>query len=254
MSSAVYEGWVRHRRHSPKQHNFRYRVFMPFLRLDEIDEVLSRSWAWSKSRWSPAQFRRSDFLGDPCKPLEDEVRQHVLEKTGTYPQGPIYMLANLRYFGFNINPICCYYCYDEDGETLTHLVAEVNNTPWKERHSYVLEAPAQHKWLRCEFDKDFHVSPFHPMNMRYHWHSNSPGKRLVLHMQNSQDGEMVFDASLAMTRHEATGRNLTRFISSYPAMTLKVCAAIYWQALKLWLKGLPFYSHPNSKRKVVINE
>ncbi len=245
---------MRHRRRSPRVHEFRYRVFMPYLKLDELDDLFSKTWSWSRSRWAPARFKREDFLGDPAQPLDEAVRQRVEKATGVYPKGPIYLLANLRYFGFNMNPICCYYCYEEDGETLQFLVAEVNNTPWDERHSYVLQAEPGQRWLRCEFEKNFHVSPFHPMDMSYNWHSNSPAERLILHMENTQQGEVVFDASLAMTRHEASAANLNRFIWSYPAMTLKVCGAIYWQALKLWLKGLPFYSHPNRTRKVLTNE
>ena len=219
-------------------------LFMPFLDLDELDTVFANNRFWSAGRASLAWFRRADFLGDPEVPLQQEVRRRVREETGREVSGPIFLLANLRYFGYSMNPISCYYCYAADGETLEFIVAEVNNTPWNERHSYVLSAGADGRWLKQDFDKAFHVSPFHPMDMRYHWHSNTPGKKLVLHLGTSRDGELEFDATLSMSRHAASAKNLSRYLRRYPLMTAKVCAAIYWEALRLLLKRIPFYSHP----------
>lgn len=247
MKSAIYEGWVRHRRSTPREHHFSYKVFMPFLRLDELPELFDGSWLWSARRPALARFNRSDFLGDPSIPLETAVKDRVAEVYGERPAGPVYMLANLRYFGYLMNPIACYYCYGEDGDTLEYLVAEVTNTPWNERHSYVLKAPQAGRWLRTDFAKAFHVSPFHPMDMQYHWHSNSPGEKLCLHLANSRGGERVFDASLSLQRHELSPATLRRFIWRYPIMTAKIAAGIYYEALRLWLKGNPYFPHPSSK-------
>lgn len=247
MKSAIYEGWVRHRRSTPREHHFSYRVFMPFLRLDALPEVFDGSLLWSARRPALARFKRSDFLGDPAIPLECAVKDRVAEVHGERPTGPVYMLANLRYFGYLMNPIACYYCYGEDGDTLEYLVAEVTNTPWNERHSYVLKAPQDGRWLRTDFDKAFHVSPFHPMDMQYHWHSNSPGDKLCLHLANSRAGERVFDATLSLQRHELSPATLRRFIWRYPVMTAKVAGGIYFEALRLWLKGNPYFPHPSSK-------
>ena len=247
MRSRLYEGVVRHRRLHPTSHEFSYRVFMPYICLEELPELFEDRLLWSASGRAPAQFRRSDFLGDPTVPLQDEVRRRIFEETGVNHRGPIYLLANLRYFGFNMNPIACYYCFSEDESRLEFLVAEVNNTPWNERHSYVLPGPDQGKWLQTEFDKQLHVSPFNPMDMRYHWRSSTPDHRLVLHLANSEQGRRIFDASLSLTARPMTATNLNRTLWRYPLMTARIALAIYWQALRLFIKGVPFHSHPDTK-------
>ena len=247
MKSRIYEGVVRHRRLHPKKHEFSYRVFMPYICLEELPALFDDNWLWSARGRAPAQFRRSDFLGNPDQPLENEVRRRIFEETGATHTGPVYLLANLRYFGYCMNPIACYYCFSDDETRLEYLVAEVNNTPWNERHSYVLTAPEDGNWLHTEFDKQFHVSPFNPMDMRYHWRSNTPQRKLVLHLANSSAGERVFDASLSLSAQPMTSSSLNRILWRYPLMTARIGLAIYWQALRLLLKGTPFYSHPQSK-------
>ena len=245
MKSRLYVGTLRHRRHQPREHAFDYRVFMPYLHLGEIDEVLKLSPFWSRQRFAPAGFRREDFHGNPALGLEDAVRQRIHEETDELTRGPIYLLANLRSFGFQMNPLCCYYCFDEDGETLRYLVAEVTNTPWNERHSYVLPAAAGQRVLRTQFDKSLHVSPFNPMAMRYHWRSNLPGERLAIHLENHSERGLEFDATLAMQARELTARSMHHVLWQFPLMTAKVAGAIYWQALKLFLKRIPYHPHPH---------
>lgn len=254
MKSRIYEGVLRHRRVAPRQHEFQYRVAMLYLCLDELPEVLAKPRWWSACGAALGEFRRSDFLGDPAMPLQDEVRRRIREETGAQHTGPIYLLANLRYYGYVMNPIACYYCFSDDESRLEFVVAEVNNTPWNERHSYVLPGPESGRWLKTAFDKAFHVSPFNPMAMRYHWRSNTPDRRLVLHMENSAQGERVFDATLSLSAQPVTTRNLNKILFRFPFMTAKVVLAIYWQALRLWLKGVPVYAHPGNHAIGVNNE
>ena len=248
MKSRLYTGTLRHRRHLPRPHVFTYRVFMPFLHLDEIDEVLGLCRLWSRRRLSAARFRREDFLGDPNRSLQDEVRRRIREETGAEHRGPIYMLANLRYFGLQMNPLACYYCFDDDETTLEYLVAEVTNTPWTERHSYVLSGAPGQRVLREDFDKVFHVSPFNPMAMRYRWRSNRPGKRLAIHLENHTPRGREFDATLALGAEPLSAAALRRVLWRFPLMTAKVAAAIYWQALQLFLKRVPVHPHPKTTR------
>lgn len=248
MHSALYVGRVRHRRVSPQPHSFRYGLFMVYLDLSELDQVFAGRWLWSTKRAALARFCRSDYLGDASVPLDEAVRQRVTEVTGQRPTGPIRMLTHLRYFGHVFNPVTFYYVHDAADTRVETIVAEITNTPWKERHSYVLpqRADTAHPDVhRHAFEKDFHVSPFMPMAQSYDWRFSTPRETLSVHMENLERGGKVFDATLALERRPITGLNLARALAQFPLMTVKVVAAIHWQALKLWLKRTPFYTHPS---------
>jgi DUF1365 family protein len=246
MHSVIYQGYLRHRRFTPHAHKFTYRVFMMYLDLDELDTVLKLSPFWSEKPWRPARFRRSDFLGDPDIPLKQAVRTRIHEETGHWHDGPIRMLANLRYFGFNINPICCYYCFNSR-EELQYIVVEVTNTPWKERQSYVLPCDPKQRMQRIKFQKLMHVSPFNPMNMTYQWCSNKPQRILSLNLETECNGEIHNDASMALKKRAIDRASLAWILLQHPWMTAKVAFTIYWQAMKLWIKRNPFYDHPGTQ-------
>jgi DUF1365 family protein len=248
MHSALYVGRLRHRRFAPRCHEFAYRVFMVYMDLAEIEEVFRGRWLWSAHRAAPAWLRRADYLGDPQVPLDQAVRDCVAAQCGVRPDGPVRMLTHLRYFGFVFNPVTFYYCYDSAGRSVETIVAEITNTPWNERHAYVLSrrsAVARGQSLRFRLDKTFHVSPFMPMNVAYDWRFHAPGQRLAVHMENFESGDKTFDATLELERREIGAATLAQTLIAFPFMTARVLAAIYWQALQLWLKRMPFHSHPS---------
>lgn len=251
-ASALYVGQVQHRRHHPHAHAFRYPVAQLLLDLDELDTIFAGRWLWSVNRRNLAEFRRSDYLGDATMPLADAVRDHAATVLGRRPEGPVRLLTHLRFGGHVFNPVSFYYCYQADGSTLDCIVADITNTPWKERHAYVLPVEqAQHEGgsLRWQFDKCFHVSPFMPMDCRYDWRFNAPGDALRVHMQVWREGVRQFDATQSMQRHPLDGRGLARVLLAYPLMTVQVVAAIHWQALRLWLKRNPVHDHPSLAEK-----
>jgi len=246
MHSAIYFGWLRHRRFAPREHSFRYPLFLAYLDLGELDSVFRGRWLWSTRRWAVARFDRRDHLGDPGITLDAAVRDLVHSRTGRRPSGPIRLLTHLRYFGYCFNPVSFYYCFDESGVKVETIVAEVNNTPWGERHCYVLDNPqsvAHAQYLRYRTQKAMHVSPFMPMALEYQWGFSVPGDRLAVHMSLHKEWKL-FDVTMALERRPIEGRSLAATLARFPFMTGKVIASIHWQALKLWLKGVPVHAHP----------
>jgi len=249
LASAVYEGVVRHHRHAPHPHAFNYRIAQLYLDLDELDRVFAGRWLWSNGHRNLAEFRRGDYLGPTDLSLAEAVRRRVEQATGQRPAGPIRLLTHLRYAGLVFNPVSFYYCYGADGETLECIVAEITNTPWKERHAYVLPvatAETRGRTLGWSFPKTFHVSPFMPMDRSYAWRFTTPGDHLFVHMDVLRGDAREFDASLELHRLPLDGASLARVLWRYPLMTAQVVGAIHWQALRLWLKHNPVYTHPST--------
>lgn len=246
-ASAIYEGWVRHRRLDPVEHEFSYPLFMAYLDLDELPWVLDDYRGWSARKPAIARFRRSDFLGPADAPLADCVRAAVAERAGARPEGPIRLLANLRYLGHAFNPVSFYYCFDQAGERVEHVLAEVTNTPWGERHAYVLgQDEDSDRMIRGKIEKDFHVSPLQGMDHIYEWRSSEPGSQLTVHIdsRSTDDDVKDFDATLSLKRRELEPALMRRILVRYPALTMQVVGKIYWQALRLKLKGAPYFPHP----------
>ena len=250
MDSCIYEGRVRHTRRTPAEHSFEYRLFLMYLDLEELPRLFSKRWLWSASGPALARFRRSDHIGDAAEPLDESVRALVEAETGRRPQGPIRLLTNLAYFGHCFNPVSFYYCFDSAGEKVEFIVAEVNNTPWGETNTYVLQCDTSKRSWRFASEKKMHVSPFMPMDIDYGWALSTPGENLSVYIANAKDGKKFFDATMVLERRAISSRSLAGVLLRYPFMTLKVMLAIHWEALRLWAKRCPYYEHPAKQEEV----
>lgn len=250
MKSCIYTGKLYHHRYLPKENRFRYSVYFMFLDLEELPQVFAGRWLWSVGRTNVANFKRSDYLGSPAISLDQAVRDRVEHKLGERPAGPIRVLTHLRYYGHCFNPVSFYYCYDADDRRVEYIVAEITNTPWRERHSYVLgEQQNQGKRPRKRylFSKAFHISPFMDMDFSYDWSFTEPGDSLDIHMINFKKNIKYFEVTLNLQQKKINGSSLAWVLIRFPAMTIKVLSMIYWQAFRLWLKKTPYYDHPNNE-------
>lgn len=243
---AIYTGTLRHRRFHPVPHEFNYSVFMTLLDIDRIPETMARSRWSSYNRFNWASFDQRDHSGDPAVPLRDRLAADALAHGVPLPEGPVFLLTHLRYLGYCFNPISLFFFYDRSGDVPV-VLAEVHNT-FGELRNYWLwsgnRTPSGNS-LRFRCPKTLHVSPFMGMNLDYDFVLTRPADRLVAHM-NTLDGESrLLDATLTLQREPWTASNLRRALLRQPWMTAKVVSAIHWEALRLFLKRVPVFTHPD---------
>ncbi len=240
----LYDGVVTHHRHAPVARQFRYRVTMACLDLDTLDESFRISRFASASRAAPLRFRRQDHFGDPAQPLADTVRDTVEHATDRRPGGPVLLLTHLRHLGYVFNPLSLHFCFGLSGR-VESVVAEVSNTPWGERHCYVLSPSDAGDGTLCATNpKEFHVSPFLPMDLDYDWRIAAPSETCRVEIACSRRGERVFGAVLSLRRRAWTAAELRRTLLRSPLLTRRIFAAIHWQALRIWLARVPVHEHP----------
>ena len=249
--AGLYVGTLRHRRFRPRKHEFTYNLFMALLDIDRIPELMAQSRWTSYNRFNWATFDERDHFGNPALALRERVEQDARAHGVSLPDGPIFLLTHLRYLGYCFNPISFYFCYDRSGH-LDAVLAEVNSTfgetrnYWLSRENREPSANALH--YRCP--KTMHVSPFMEMNLDYEFVLTEPGEKLVAHMNTiergpaSESSTPFFDATLALEHEPWTARSVALALLRHPWMTAKVIAAIHWQALRLFLKRVPVYTHP----------
>jgi uncharacterized protein len=247
MHSALYEGTIRHRRFAVREREFRHRLALVYVDLDELPALFGGRLV--ARRPGIVRVRRADYLGDPAVPLAPAVRALVARRTGADPGGPVRMLTQPRTFGRCFNPVSFYYCFAPGGERLEAVVAEVTNTPWGERHAYVLGVRSEDGGVRERVDKVFHVSPFMAMDHEYELCLTPPGRHLGVEIVSRKDGEVHFDATLQLDRAPLDAPGLRRVLRRQPAPTLAVVTRIYANAVRLKLKGAPYFGHPREARR-----
>lgn len=248
--SALYTGQITHVRRGTPPHAFTHDLYMLYLDLEELPKL--RLWPLLGVETAGLlSFRRKDYRGQADVPLDAVIRDEVETRTGQRPRGAVRLLTHVRSLGRAFNPVSFYYCFDAD-ERLVAVLAEITNTPWGERHAYVLAGSGNDASM--SFDKVFHVSPFLPMDQRYHWQLFAPGDRLTAEMQNTKAGVEAFRARLSLGRRELTRASLAWAALRMPLMSLRVLFLIYWQAFRLWLKRAPVFGHPRINRKPTESE
>ena len=246
MRSCLYEGFVRHRRYDPVEHNFQYRLYMAYLDLDELHQERLPTLT-KEEGFSPISFLRTDHFGNPNEPLSQSIHELIRAQTGLVTKGPIRLLTQLRVWGHYFSPLNIFYCFEQDESTLSAIVAEVSNTPWMERHMYVLWPGNQlqdTQKLKYQHPKSFHVSPFMGMDQVYNWSIGVPNQTVQVGINSTQAQQLLFSDALSLKRQPLNRPSLRRLQIRYPLITLKTVTVIYLQALQLWKKNCPFYPHP----------
>lgn len=246
LASAILRGRVHHARYRPTQHAFEYSIAQWWLALDELEDVAAQSRWFSLKRFAPLWFRRADYMRGSTGDLATAVLEKTSQLVGQPVHGRVFFLGALRTFGLYFSPINCYFIQTDDANDYRYMLAEVSNTPWNERHYYVLDL--QQALIN---DKAFHVSPFNPMDMTYHWQLRPPRQepehKCLLHLDCHTE-KRDFSATMKLTRVELNSKSIRNVLLRYPVNTVGTVTAIYWQALRLFMKRTPLYSHPNTDK------
>lgn len=235
MKNAIYEGSVVHSRLTPKRHKFNYKVCYYFFDLNRPEELITVPGLIS--------FNPKNYLSS------SQIQEYLSKEFGPKINSEIqkvFILTQLSYFGFCFNPVSFYYCYSDDDQLL-YLVSQITNTPWGEKSTKCFDFKTTKGQMY--FPKDFHVSPFMPMEIDYSWKFNSPQENIDIFMSNriQDQKDSFFYAHLRLRSMVLNRKNVFFTFINYPLMSFKTIVGIYWQALILYLKQVPFYTHPDKK-------
>ncbi|MEL0629852.1 DUF1365 domain-containing protein [Psychromonas aquatilis] len=249
QGSAIYTGKVIHNRFTPKKHRFDSSLFMLALDVAEVEKSQESQGVFGFSWYHPLRFVQKDYIKSEPKLLSQRIKDKVISLGGHADIERTLMLVQVRCFGLYFSPVNFYFCYD-NADNCTQMLAEVSNTPWNERHYYLVDLKEKNTDLVTK--KVFQVSPFMDINMNYIWHINAPEKetdKLLVKIQNQQKNklsdeyEKVFEAGLVLRKKAFNKKNLFKSWVKIPVMTGKIVISIYWHALRLFLKKVPFIGY-----------
>jgi len=249
VCSSLYVGSVMHRRMQPRMHRFRYRAFWFLLDLDEVSELSSQLRWFSHNRPNVFSFYDSDHGDGTATPLRAQVERQLGEAKVDLTGGSIRLLCMPRTLGYCFNPLSIFFCYRADA-SLAAVVYQVHNT-FGERHSYVIRVEDQGDAVHQRCRKLFYVSPFLDMDMRYDFRITGPDERIAVVIRASSSARPILNAVLTGARRSLTDRNLLLVFLKVPAITIKVVAAIHWEALRLWAKGMRLRQRPPPPERTV---
>ncbi|MFC3033800.1 DUF1365 domain-containing protein [Pseudoalteromonas fenneropenaei] len=238
MNSQLAIGDVYHHRFEHTDHKFRYPLYMMWLDLDELTEINDIHPCLGDKRRHLLRFVAADYLKDYEGDLKSRALSAYQAAGGAKSVSKVFSLCQGRCFGLYFSPVNFYFYQNAQGE-FTDLLAEVSNTPWRENHLYLV--PLDKK---VNLKKAFHVSPFMDLNMDYHWQVKVSDDKLLVQITNQRGDEKVFHATLRLKRTTLSKASVTALLRQFPAMTWRIVSGIYWQALKLWLRKVPFVAHP----------
>lgn len=240
-TASIYEGRVAHQRIRPVAHNLNYRVFSLLIDLDAIGKLAKTLKFFSHNKFNLFSFYDRDHGGKDCKDIREYIRG-LLKTAGINADGRIMLLCYPRILGYVFNPLSVYYCHDS-GDRLRAVIYEVSNT-FGDRHTYMIEADGDARRIRQSAKKEFHVSPFMDMDMRYDFDLTRPGNTVGVNIKTSDADGLVLNAVFSGARKPLSDRKLVSLFCRYPLMTLKVIAGIHWEAVRLLIKGMRLRGGP----------
>ena len=248
LKSAFYIGKIFHKRCAPKVHQFTYPLYMMLVDLDEVEQLHHQHWWFSNKRWAPLELKESDYFKGIDQTNAPAQQTKLKQKSLLIAQNlgadisnitRVAMLAQLRCFGIYFSPVNFFFLYQD--ETAKYLLAEVSNTPWNKKHCYLIDLQQPQPSQKC-----FHVSPFMDLNMDYHWQIQAPDEHTSIGIENWRSQELLFSALFSAKKYSITTHSIFKVLLQWPLVSLSILKGIYWQASKLFIKGVPYISPTNS--------
>lgn len=244
LESGIYKGTVSHERVHPTQHKFDYLMYFFWLKLQEVERTQHATRYFSVNKKHVYQFKTSDYLQadnpQSAVELEEAVKRKMTTLGAPALAGDIYFMGQIRAFGVFFSPVNFYFHKNDKTHIFDWMLAEVSNTPWNERHYYLVNLNTQEN-----SEKAFHVSPFNPMDMQYKWQVTQPNSTFNLALSCIKE-KRHFTASMAMKKLPLNSKHMRSLLIRMPSTTIRTVMGIYWQALRLFIKRTPIYNHPGT--------